>query len=152
MLTNLFTGTTIWWLILIIVLVIIELATMGLTTIWFATGAVVAMIASVIGVPVWLQIILFILVSFIMLLFTRPVAVKHFNKERIKTNVETMVGKQAIVVSEIDNLQGIGRVMVDGVEWTGRSLDKKVTFSVGEVVVVVLVEGNKLIVSKLEEE
>ncbi len=152
MLTNLFMGTTIWWLILIIVLVIIELATMGLTTIWFATGAVVAMIASVLGVPVWLQIILFILVSFIMLLFTRPVAVKHFNKERTKTNVETMVGKQAIVVSEIDNLQGIGRVMVDGVEWTGRSSDKKVSFSVGEVVVVVLVEGNKLIVSKLEEE
>ncbi|MCM1120044.1 MAG: NfeD family protein [bacterium] len=135
-----------FWLILLIVCIGIEVATMGLTTIWFAGGALVAIFAAVVGAPIWLQAVLFIVVSLLLLFFTRPIAVKYFNKDRVKTNVESMVGRQAIVVSEIDNLQGIGRVTVGGQEWSARSADEKVRIAVGAVVVVVAINGVKLIV------
>ena len=104
----------IFWLVLLIICIGIEVATMGLTTIWFAGGALVAIFAAVVGAPIWLQAIIFIVVSLVLLFFTRPIAVKYFNKDRVKTNVESMVGRQAIVISEIDNLQGIGQVTVGG--------------------------------------
>lgn len=135
-----------FWLILLIVCIGIEVATMGLTTIWFAGGALVAIFAAVVGAPIWLQAILFIVVSLLLLFFTRPIAVKYFNKDRVKTNVESMVGRQAIVISEIDNLQGIGQVTVGGQEWSARSADEKVKIAVGAVVIVVAINGVKLIV------
>ncbi len=136
----------IFWLVLLILMIVIEVLTLGLTTIWFAGGALVAVIASLLGAPVWLQIILFFAVSLLLLFFTRPVAVKYFNRDRVKTNVESMVGRQAIVVSEIDNIQGIGQVTVGGQEWTARSSDQKVRIPAGAVVKVVAINGVKLIV------
>lgn len=100
---------TIIWLLLFVVLIAVEIATLGLTTIWFAAGALAATIAAAFNAPVFIQIALFIFVSLVLLIFTRPVAVKYFNKDRIKTNAESLVGRQAIVISEIDNLQGIGQ-------------------------------------------
>lgn len=135
-----------FWLILLIVCIGIEVATMGLTTIWFAGGALVAIFAAVVGAPIWLQAVIFIVVSLLLLFFTRPVAVKYFNKDRVKTNVESMVGRQAIVISEIDNLQGIGQVTVSGQEWSARSADERVKIAVGAVVTVVAINGVKLIV------
>ena len=111
----------IFWLALLIVAIVAELLTMGLTTIWFAGGALVAILATALRAPVFIQIILFFLVSLMLLFFTRPVAVKYFNKDRVKTNVESMVGRQAVVISEIDNLQGIGQVAVSGHEWSASS-------------------------------
>ena len=140
----------IFWLVLLIVFIVIEVPTMGLTTIWFAGGSLVAVLASLVGAPVWLQIILFFVVSLLLLFFTRPVAVRYFNKDRIKTNVESMVGRQAIVTSEIDNIHGIGQVTVGGQEWSARSWDNKVRFGPGSVVSVVAINGVKLIV-KAEE-
>ena len=100
----------IFWLVLLIVAIVVEVLTMGLTTIWFAGGALVAILAAMLHLPIWLQIILFAGVSLTLLFFTRPVAVKYFNRDRIKTNVESMVGRQAVVTGEIDNIQGqIGR-------------------------------------------
>ena len=136
----------IFWLILLIVAIAIEALTLGLTCIWFAGGALVAILAAILNLPVIVQVILFFVVSVILLVFTRPIAVKYFNKDRIKTNVESMVGKQAIVISEIDNLQGIGQVTVAGQEWSARSVDDKLGFQVGEVVRVVAVNGVKLVV------
>lgn len=135
-----------FWLILLIICIGIEVATMGLTTIWFAGGALAAIFAAVVGAPIWLQAVIFIVVSLLLLFFTRPVAVKYFNKDRVKTNVESMVGRQAIVISEIDNLQGIGQVTVSGQEWSARSADEKVRIAVGAVVTVVAINGVKLIV------
>lgn len=135
-----------FWLILLIICIGIELPTLGLTTIWFAGGALVAIFAAVIGAPIWLQAVLFIVVSLLLLFFTRPVAVKYFNKDRVKTNVESMVGRQAIVVSEVDNLQGIGQVTVGGQEWSARSADDQVNIAVGAVVTVVAINGVKLMV------
>ena len=77
----------IFWLVLLIVCIGIEVLTLGLTTIWFAGGALVAIFASLLYAPVFVQIILFFLVSLLMLFFTRPIAVKYFNRDRVKTNV-----------------------------------------------------------------
>ncbi len=137
-----------FWLIVLIVCIGIELPTLGLTTIWFAGGALVAIFAAVVGAPIWLQAVLFIVVSLLLLFFTRPVAVKYFNKDRVKTNVESMVGRQAIVISEIDNLQGIGQVTVGGQEWSARSADDQVSIAVGAVVTVVAINGVKLVVKE----
>lgn len=136
------------WLTVLVVCVGIEIATMGLTTIWFAGGALVSAILAALNAPLWLQIVAFFVVSLILLYLTRPVAVKYFNKDRVKTNVESLIGRQAIVISEIDNLQGIGQVTVGGQEWSARSVKDDVQLPVGSVVVVRSVSGVKLIVEE----
>ena len=133
------------WLAVLVVCVGIEIATMGLTTIWFAGGALVSAILAALNAPLWLQIVAFFVVSLILLYLTRPVAVKYFNKDRVKTNVESLIGRQAIVISEIDNLQGIGQVTVGGQEWSARSVKDDVQLPVGSVVVVRSGSGVKLI-------
>lgn len=142
---------TVIWLAVLVALVVIELLTMGLTTIWFAGGALIATIASLFGAPLALQIILFLLVSALLLYFTRPVAVKYFNKDRVRTNAESLVGRQAIVISEIDNLQGIGQVNVGGMEWTARTRVDGVKLPVGTVTTVLAINGVKLIVEERKE-
>lgn len=136
------------WLAVLVVCVGIEIATMGLTTIWFAGGALVSAILAALNAPLWLQIVAFFVVSLILLYLTRPVAVKYFNKDRVKTNVESLIGRQAIVISEIDNLQGIGQITVGGQEWSARSVKDDVQLPVGSVVVVRSVSGVKLIVEE----
>ena len=139
---------TMIWLIVLVALVVIELLTMGLTTVWFAGGALVATLASLVHAPVTIQIILFLVTSALLLYFTRPVAVKYFNKDRVRTNAESLVGRQAIVISEIDNLQGIGQVNVGGMEWSARTRMDGVTLPVGAVVIVYAIDGVKLIVEE----
>ncbi|HBA68533.1 MAG TPA: NfeD family protein [Lachnospiraceae bacterium] len=143
---------TIFWLVALVLFIIIEIATMGLTTIWFAGGALLAVIAAALGLPLVVQIILFFIVSFVLLYFTRPIAVKYFNKDRVKTNAESLVGKQAIVISEIDNLQGIGQVTVGGMEWSARTAEDGMKLVVGSVVNIVAINGVKLIVEKRKED
>ena len=139
--------TTIW-LIVFVACIVIGIISMGLTTIWFAGGALIAAVAAALGVPLWIQIVLFVLVSLILLYFTRPIAVKYFNKDRIKTNAESLIGKQAIVISEIDNLQGIGQVTVEGKEWTARTVTDGVTLPTGSVVIIRAISGVKLMVEE----
>lgn len=139
---------TVVWLVILVALVVIELLTMGLTTVWFAGGALVATLASLLHLPFTIQIILFLVVSALLLYFTRPIAVKYFNKDRVRTNAESLVGRQAIVISEIDNLQGIGQVNVGGMEWTARSKSDDVPLPVGTVVIVLAIDGVKLIVEE----
>ena len=110
-----------------------------------------ATIAALLGAPLLVQSILFFVTSGIMLYFTRPIAVKYFNKDRVKTNIEGMIGKQAIVISEIDNIQGIGQVTVNGQEWSARASFDGVTLEVGKVATVVSVVGVKLIVEERKE-
>lgn len=142
---------TMIWLIVLVVLVVIELLTMGLTTVWFAGGALMATIASLAHAPVVVQIILFLVTSALLLYFTRPVAVKYFNKDRVRTNAESLVGRQAIVISEIDNLQGIGQVNVGGMEWSARTRTDGITLPVGSVVIVFAIDGVKLIVEEKKD-
>lgn len=135
-----------FWLILLIVCLVIEMSTMGLTTIWFAGGALVAILAAVLHLPVAVQIILFFVVSLVLLFFTRPIAVKYFNKDRVKTNVEGLVGKQAIVTGEIDNLRSEGEVILNGQVWSARSQDDQITIPTGAVVSILAIHGVKLVV------
>ncbi len=142
---------TVMWLGILVILVVIELFTMGLTTIWFAGGALVAALISIPGTPLIVQILFFLIVSILLLYFTRPIAVKYFNRDRTRTNVESLIGRQAIVISEINNLEGIGQVNTGGMEWSARSSYHNIVIPVGAVVTVLGIDGVKLIVEERKE-
>lgn len=141
----------IFWIIVLIVTLAIEAVTMGLTTIWFTGGAFAALIIELLNGSFLLQVTAFLIISLILLFFTRPIAVKYFNKEREKTNLDSLIGKQAIVTSSIHNLQETGQVMVDGKEWTARSNDASKTFEKNTIVRIVSIKGVKLIVEASEK-
>ena len=111
----------IFWLVLMVVLLVIELITVGLTCIWFAGGALAAVIVSVAGGPIWLQAVVFLAVSLLMLYFTRPWAMKYIQPKKVRTNYEEALGKDVRVIERVDNLKGTGKAMYNGMEWTARS-------------------------------
>lgn len=115
------------WMAAFVILIGIEAATMALTTIWFAGGAVAAFLAAVLGVSVQVQLVVFLIVSFILLLFTRPLAMRFVNRETVKTNVNGLIGRRAKVIAKIDNNDPSGAAVIDGQEWTARSADDAVT-------------------------
>lgn len=134
------------WIIVLVITILIEAATLGLTTIWFTGGAFIALIVEILNGSTYLQVITFLVVSLILLCFTRPLAVKHFNKEREKTNLDSLIGQQAVVTTPIHNLQETGLVIVGGKEWTARSKDASMIFPKDSVVRIASIEGVKLIV------
>ena len=138
---------TIFWLVVVAVMLVIEIFTMGLTTIWFSLGAVAAAIAAALGAPLWVQILLFSVVSVLIMLLVRPFAMKVMDKNRTKTNIEEVIGEQAEVIEDIDNQRERGKVRYRGVEWMARSADGN-KIAVGEMVTVESVAGVKLIVRK----
>ena len=138
---------TILWLVVLIAAVVIEAMTMGLTTIWFAGGALAALLIERLNGGIYLQVIVCLVVSLVLLYFTRPVAVKHFNKGRQKTNLDELIGKQAVVTSEICNLRGTGKVTVSGQEWSAKSEEDELVFAEGEIVRIAKIKGVKLIVN-----
>ena len=137
---------TVYWLILFVILLVIEIFTMGLTTIWFAGGALVAFVTGTV-----VQVIVFIVVSLVLLIATRPIAVKFFNQERQKTNAESLIGQQALVLEDIDTLQSKGRVEVNGQEWSAKTDDLDGKIAKNTVVVIEGIQGVKLIVRAREE-
>lgn len=139
------------WLILFIILVGIEMATMALTTIWFAGGALAAFILSLFGVGVEVQLAVFVVVSFVLLFFTRPWAAKYLNRRTTRTNVESLVGRRARVIQEINNPMGTGKAMVGGQEWTARASEDTDVYPEGTMVVIREVRGVKLIVKQEKE-
>lgn len=138
----------VFWLFIVIVMAVIEIITLGLTTIWFAGGALAAFVASLLGANLAVQIVLFIAVSVVLLAVTRPLAVKFLNKDRVKTNAESLIGKLAVVKQEIDNLNAQGLVSVNGQEWTARAVDGKI-IPQDATVEVVEISGVKLMVKEL---
>jgi membrane protein implicated in regulation of membrane protease activity len=139
------------WLIILAILIFIEILTLGLTTIWFAGGALIAFIVSLFFDNLLLEIILFLVVSMVLLYFTRPLVLKYFNPRRIKTNYEGVIGKVVIVTITIDNMNAVGQVVVDGQEWSAKALDD-VVIEKGTKVKVSGISGVKLIVSVVREE
>ena len=134
-----------FWLMAFIILVVMEFLTMGLITIWFAIGALTAFFASLFGASFWIQIILFLVVSLVVLVVYRPLAVKYVNSKRTKTNVDDLVGKEAKVTEKIDNLNQTGRVVLNGMDWSARTTIGG-TIDVDTIVKVIEVKGVKLIV------
>lgn len=142
---------SIYWLIVLAVLIFIEIITLGLTTIWFAGGALVAFIFSLFFDNLLVEMILFLVVSLLLLYFTRPLVIKYFNPKRTRTNYEGVIGKEALVIVTIDNYNAIGQVVVDGQEWSAKSAEGEV-IEKGTRVIVREVVGVKLIVSIKKEE
>ena len=141
---------TMYWLIIFVVLLIIEICTMGLTTIWFAGGALVAFVMGIIGFGTTVQIIVFLIVSVLLLVMTRPIALKYFNKERQKTNAESLIGPQALVLEDVDTLHARGLVEVNGQEWSAKTDDPEGFIKKNMVVVIDGIQGVKLIVRAKE--
>lgn len=143
---------TMVWLAAMIILILIEIVTVGLTTIWFAIGALVAIAISMFGGGTLLQITAFLAVSFVMLIFTRPFAVKYINSNRIKTNYEGIIGKVVRITQDVDNIAGKGNAVVNGQEWTVRAARDECKIAAGELAKVVDIKGVRLIVEKYEED
>lgn len=141
-----------YWLIGLAVLLLIEIMTLGLTTIWFAGGALMAFIVAILGAEFWLQFLVFSMVSLILIIFTRPIAVRKLNKNRVKTNYEGLIGKVIKVTKTVDNASQSGEAVVNGQEWTVRSADENVIIEPGTKVRIVNIEGIKLIVTEYKEE
>ena len=119
-------STIIFWLIIALIMLIVEALTAGLTTIWFAGGAFAALVCALLDLPVAVQIVIFFIVSICLLVFTRKIFVEKLKTGSQKTNVDALIGKQAIVIEKIDNLEGRGRIQVDSADWTARSDDGSV--------------------------
>lgn len=111
------------WFALIVLFVWVEAATVAMVSAWFALGALAAMIASLCGGELWLQLLLFVVVSTLFLLALRPLAKKYFTPKLAKTNIDSVIDSQGLVLEEIDNLAGQGRVKLGGMEWSARSTD-----------------------------
>ncbi len=139
------------WLAAFVVLIGIEAATMALTTIWFAGGAIVAFLLALLGAGQNIQFAAFFIVSCALLFFTRPFALKFVNKKTVKTNVEGLIGKKARITADVDNDLATGAAVISGQEWTARSTDGK-PIKEGTMVKIDAVKGVKLIVSRIEEE
>lgn len=146
------TVTVYVWLGLLILFLVIEIATVGLTTIWMAGGALGALILDLAGLNLWWQIGAFLVVSFTMLAFTRPFVVKYINSHHEKTNYEGIIGKVVRITEKVDNLQQTGTAVVNGLEWTTRAERDDVILDPGDLAKVVNISGVKLIVKKYEEE
>ena len=140
---------TIVWTGAIILFGIIEAATAGLVSIWFVAGALVALVAAFVGAPLWLQIVLFLLVSAAALALTRPMLKKITNANAIPTNADRVLGEVAKVTEAIDNENSTGAVYVDGKTWTARSLDNSV-IPAGSRVQIESMQGVKLLVKPVE--
>ena len=134
------------WLALSVLFIITEIATVQLTTIWFAGGALVTMLLSAFGVKnVFAQVIIFLAISFLLLIATRPLVKKHINKKSQPTNADRCIGQEAVVTEEINNLLGKGAAKINGVEWSARSESGSIIPSETNVTVV-RIDGVKLIV------
>ena len=139
----------IFWLFVFVILLVVEIATMALTTVWFAGGALAAFLAAYIGFGVVVQVLVFLIVSILLLVLTRPLAVKFFNQERQKTNAESLIGQKAIVKEEINTLQTTGRVEVNGMEWSAKTEESEI-IEADTIVMIKGIQGVKLIVEKEE--
>lgn len=137
------------WLIALIVLVIIEIISQGLTTIWFAGGSLVALISTFCGANLFVQIAIFLVVSIVLLIFTRPIAMLHFNKKVVPTNVETLPGEVCVITEAVDNIGAKGKAELNGMEWTVRSASEDILIPEGARAKVLRVEGVKLIVEQV---
>lgn len=140
-------GYVIFWLILAVALGVAEAASVQLVAIWFCLAALCSMIGAVCGLSIGWQIGIFVLVSLLLLLATRPFVKKVLRVRRVRTNADMVEGGEGLVTESIDNLRGVGRVEAMGLDWSARS-ESGEEISAGEKVRVLRIDGVKLIVEK----
>lgn len=141
----------VFWLCLAAALAIVEVSTVNLITIWFAAAALVVALAAVLGVGAGGQVAIFIIVSAVLVVATRPIAKRFLNKKAVPTNADRIIGAEGVVVEEIDAVKGCGQVKVLGQIWSAKSVDGK-TLAEGTVVEIVALEGVKAVVSARAEQ
>lgn len=140
----------VFWLVAAVVFAVIEGLTMGLTTIWFAGGAVVSLIAALLGAGLAIQIVLFFAVSIVLLFSTRKLFVKRLHTGQVKTNIEALIGKEAVTISTIRPME-VGRIKLNGQEWSAVCRTEDAAIEEGAKVKVMAIEGVKAIVVPLEK-
>ena len=133
------------WLVLLIVFAGAEAVTVGLTSIWFAAGALCALVAALLGGELWIQLTLFLAVSLLCLLAVRPLAKRHLNDKVVPTNADRVIGAEAPVTQDIDNIYGKGAVVIRGMTWSARS-ENGLPIPTGAMVRVLRIEGVKVFV------
>ena len=138
-----------FWLIIMVVMLAVEAAAPGLVSVWFAVGALAALISAVCKAAVWLQVVIFVGVSVLALILTKPLVKKYVNGKAQPTNADMILGKECIVIEAIDNLAGTGAVSAGGKIWTARSTDDAQKIPEGMSVSVVRIEGVKAIVKAI---
>lgn len=139
------------WLIALAILIVIEIVTLGLATIWFACGALVAFVSSLCGASMAVQLVLFTIVSLASLFTVRPYVARKFTNERLKTNYEALIGRSAKVIEKIDNRNQKGAVFINGLEWSAKTEDSAI-IEEGKMVEVLKVQGVTLFVKEIKEE
>lgn len=139
------------WLGVTVLAAVVEAAVPALVSIWFVPGGLAALIVALIGGPVWLQVLLFLLVSAAALVITRPLYRRFKGKAPVSTNADRVLGSEAVVTREINNLAAAGRVEALGVSWAARSEDPGEIIAPGETVTVERIEGVKLIVKRTQK-
>ena len=137
------------WFGLLVLFLWMEASTVTMVSAWFALGALASMIVSFAGGELWLQVVLFFVVSTVCLLALRPLAKKYFTPKIVKTNVDSVVGTQGKVLESIDNVSATGRVKLGGMEWSARSTDGE-TIAPDTLVTVDKVEGVKVFVTPVK--
>lgn len=139
--------TVIFWIAVAAVFLIIEMSTVALVSLWFTVGALAALGMSLLGLAVWVQVVVFLLVSGALLAMLRPMMKKHVKITR--TNVDSLIGKKGIVTADIDNIAAVGQIKLSGMDWTARSSSGS-TIPAGTTVIVDRIEGVKAFVSPVK--
>lgn len=138
------------WLLAVIAFIILEACTYQMICVWFIGGAIGGMIAGMLGAGFWVQMGLFLVLSVILLVAFRPLAIKRLNSQKTKTNADSLIGKKVIITETVDNINATGQCKLDGVVWLVRSDDDTV-IAEGERAEILRIEGVKLIVRKEEK-
>lgn len=134
------------WLALLLFFAVTEAATIALVSIWFAAGALAALLATIFTNDIWIQILLFVVVSAVTMAVVRPLARKYVLPHRVPTNADRVIGREGVITQAVDNLAPAGVVVVAGMAWTARS-DSGENIPEGTVVTVRRIEGVKLFVA-----
>lgn len=138
------------WLVLLILFVIVELVTIQLVAVWFCFGSLGALIAALLNLTFNWQLVIFLIISLLLIIFTRPIVKKFLMPKIIRTNYDSIIGMECIVLEDIVNIQQTGSVKVSGKIWTARSKNNDV-FKSGDLVRAVGISGVKLIIDKIEK-
>ena len=139
------------WLVAVIIFLGVEISTVTLTSIWFAAGALAAMLVAMFNGNWIVQVIAFLIVAFGLMYATKPWAKKFIDTKKVSTNADRAIGEEVRVVERVSNLDQTGRAFVHGMEWTVRTEDDNIVIEKGELVRVLRIAGVKLIVERVEE-
>lgn len=137
------------WLVLMVLFIMIEASTVTMFCLWFAGGALVSMILSLLNIPLWIQVTVFFVVSGVLLALFRPLVKRFLTPKITRTNVESVVGTVGIVKEDIDNLSAKGRVKLGALEWSARSTTGE-PIPAGTQIKADSVEGVKVYVSAVK--